>query len=247
MSDTTEDDRKAKTTLSLGGSRGKMSLKGGDSGTVKQSFSHGRSKSVQVEHKRKRVVERGAEGDGYGRRGPGKGRAGPATRGLTDAERENRERVLRVLRKTEGAGSEGSSLPPPPLVLGQQDEARALMAKIADALDYVGVLTGEFFSTDDGPVFNEMAPRVHNSGHWTIEGAAVSQFENHIRAVVGLPLGSTATAALPVTMRNLIGADIESVPALLADDAAHVHHYGKAAVRDGRKLGHVTWVGTTPV
>lgn len=139
-----------------------------------------------------------------------------------------------------------SSLPPPPIVRDQQDEARALMARIADDLDYVGVLTGEFFATDDGPVFNEMAPRVHNSGHWTIEGAVTSQFENHIRAVAGLPLGSTATTALPVTMRNLIGADVDTVPALLADGNAHVHHYGKAEVRNGRKLGHATWVGTNP-
>ncbi|WP_447765256.1 5-(carboxyamino)imidazole ribonucleotide synthase [Sphingopyxis panaciterrae] len=139
-----------------------------------------------------------------------------------------------------------SSLPPPQIVLDQQDEARALLAEIADALDYVGVLTGEFFATDSGPVFNEMAPRVHNSGHWTIEGAVTSQFENHIRAVAGLPLGDTATIALPVLMRNLIGHDIDSVPTLLADGAAHVHHYGKAEVRDGRKLGHVTWVGSSP-
>lgn len=139
-----------------------------------------------------------------------------------------------------------STLPPPQAVLDQQDEARALMAKIAEELGYVGVLTGEFFACDDGPVFNEMAPRVHNSGHWTIEGAVVSQFENHIRAVAGLPLGSTATAALPVVMHNLIGGGIETVPDLLADPACHVHHYGKAEVRDGRKLGHATWVGTSP-
>ena len=139
-----------------------------------------------------------------------------------------------------------SSLPPPQIILDQQDDARALLAKIADALDYVGVLTGEFFATENGPIFNEMAPRVHNSGHWTIEGAVTSQFENHIRAVAGLPLGDTSTTALPVTMRNLIGAEIEGVPALLADGAARVHHYGKAEVRDGRKLGHVTWVGTSP-
>ena len=139
-----------------------------------------------------------------------------------------------------------SSLPPPQIILDQQDEARALMARIAEDLDYVGVLTGEFFATDDGPVFNEMAPRVHNSGHWTIEGAVVSQFENHIRAVAGLPLGSTATVALPVVMHNLIGGGIETVPELLADPACHVHHYGKAEVRDGRKLGHATWVGTSP-
>ena len=139
-----------------------------------------------------------------------------------------------------------STLPPPQIVLDQQDEARALMARIAEDLDYVGVLTGEFFATDDGPIFNEMAPRVHNSGHWTIEGAATSQFENHIRAVAGLPLGSTDTAALPVVMHNLIGGGIETVPDLLADPACHVHHYGKAEVRDGRKLGHATWVGVPP-
>lgn len=139
-----------------------------------------------------------------------------------------------------------SSLPPPQIVLDQQDEARALMQAIADALDYVGVLTGEFFATDAGPVFNEMAPRVHNSGHWTIEGAVTSQFENHIRAIAGLPLGNTGTAALPVVMHNLIGTSIGTVPSLLADPGAHVHHYGKTEVRQGRKLGHVTWVGTSP-
>lgn len=138
-----------------------------------------------------------------------------------------------------------SSLPPPQMVIDQQAEARALLAKIADALDYVGVLTGEFFATDDGPIFNEMAPRVHNSGHWTIEGAVTSQFENHIRAIAGLPLGDTSTVALPVVMHNLIGGGIETVPDLLADPACHVHHYGKAEVRDGRKLGHATWVGTS--
>lgn len=139
-----------------------------------------------------------------------------------------------------------ASLPPPPVVADQQDEARAMMAGIAAALDYVGVLTGEFFATDAGPVFNEMAPRVHNSGHWTIEGAVASQFENHIRAIAGLPLGSTATRQLPVVMRNLIGADIAAIPALLADGNCHVHHYSKTEVRDGRKLGHATWAGAAP-
>lgn len=139
-----------------------------------------------------------------------------------------------------------ASLPPPPIVAAQQAEARAMMAEIAAALDYVGVLTGEFFATDAGPVFNEMAPRVHNSGHWTIEGAVSSQFDNHIRAIAGLPLGSTATRQLPVVMRNLIGADIAAIPALLADENCHVHHYSKTEVRDGRKLGHATWAGAAP-
>lgn len=139
-----------------------------------------------------------------------------------------------------------SALPPPAIVLEQQDAARAIAAAIAAGLDYVGVLTCEFFAHRDGPVFNEMAPRVHNSGHWTIEGAVTSQFENHIRAIAGLPLGDTATRALPVTMRNLIGASIHDLPRLLTDPHAHVHHYGKAEVRSGRKLGHVSWVGATP-
>ncbi len=139
-----------------------------------------------------------------------------------------------------------STLPPPQAVLDQQAAARDLMTRIAEELDYVGVLTGEFFATADGPVFNEMAPRVHNSGHWTIEGAGTSQFENHIRAVAGLPLGSTATRALPVTMRNLIGADIALIPDLLADENCHVHHYSKTEVREGRKLGHATWTGFAP-
>jgi len=139
-----------------------------------------------------------------------------------------------------------ASLPPPPVVVEQQGEAGAMMAEIADALDYVGVLTGEFFATDAGPVFNEMAPRVHNSGHWTIEGAVTSQFENHIRAIAGLPLGNTATRQLPVVMRNLIGADIALIPDLLADENCHVHHYSKTEVREGRKLGHATWAGASP-
>jgi len=89
-------------------------------------------------------------------------------------------------------------------------------------------------------VFNEMAPRVHNSGHWTIEGALTSQFENHIRAICGLPLGDTALAARGVEMRNVIGAAAEDWPAILSDPANRLHLYGKAAARPGRKMGHVT-------
>lgn len=147
----------------------------------------------------------------------------------------------------EGGILSASTLPPPAIVREQQDAARTIAAAVAGALDYVGVLTCEFFAADGGPVFNEMAPRVHNSGHWTIEGAVTSQFENHIRAIAGLPLGDTATRALPVTMRNLIGEGIHQVPRLLADPSAHVHHYGKAEVRGGRKLGHVSWVGAEPL
>lgn len=133
-----------------------------------------------------------------------------------------------------------STVPASPAIVAQVEEARALAAKVADALGYVGVLTLEFFATADGPVFNEMAPRVHNSGHWTIEGALTSQFENHVRAICGLPLGSTALAAKGVVMDNLIGDDAHDWPAILSDPANHLHLYGKAAVRPGRKMGHVT-------
>ncbi|MBF9153008.1 5-(carboxyamino)imidazole ribonucleotide synthase [Novosphingobium jiangmenense] len=133
-----------------------------------------------------------------------------------------------------------STVPASPVIVAQVEEARALAAKVADALGYVGVLTLEFFATADGPVFNEMAPRVHNSGHWTIEGALTSQFENHVRAICALPLGSTALAAKGVVMDNLIGDDAHDWPAILSDPANHLHLYGKAAVRPGRKMGHVT-------
>ena len=85
-----------------------------------------------------------------------------------------------------------------------------------------------------------MAPRVHNSGHWTIEGAVTSQFENHVRAICGLPLGDTGLAAKRVEMHNLIGAQADDWQALLGDGANHLHLYGKGASRPGRKMGHVT-------
>ncbi|ABQ69479.1 5-(carboxyamino)imidazole ribonucleotide synthase [Rhizorhabdus wittichii] len=118
--------------------------------------------------------------------------------------------------------------------------AKALAAKIVAELDYVGVLAIEYFDTAEGPVFNEMAPRVHNSGHWTIEGAVTSQFENHVRAICGLPLGSTALAAPRVEMRNLIGSQAGDWDLILSDPAAHLHLYGKGQARPGRKMGHVT-------
>ena len=136
-----------------------------------------------------------------------------------------------------------STIPPHRDILSQVDEAKALAVRIADALDYVGVLTLEFFASRDGPVLNELAPRVHNSGHWTIEGAVASQFENHIRAVVGLPLGSTALVLPKVSMQNLIGDDINNWPALAAEPGAHLHLYGKGAPSPGRKMGHVTRLG----
>jgi 5-(carboxyamino)imidazole ribonucleotide synthase len=136
-----------------------------------------------------------------------------------------------------------STLPAPAAVTEQVPAARELAGRMADALDYVGVMTCEFFATSAGPVFNEMAPRVHNSGHWTIEGAETSQFENHVRAICGLPLGDTRTIAPRVQMENLIGRDVERAAAILAEPGAHLHLYGKAEAREGRKMGHVTRIG----
>ena len=133
-----------------------------------------------------------------------------------------------------------TTVPAPPEITTHVPAARALARRIAEALDYVGVLAVEFFATPDGPIFNEMAPRVHNSGHWTIEGALTSQFENHIRAVCGLPLGLTTLAVKAASMQNLIGDDAHDWPAVLADPGNHLHLYGKAAARPGRKMGHVT-------
>ena len=120
------------------------------------------------------------------------------------------------------------------------EEARKAAAGIAAALGHVGVLTVEFFASRDGPVVNEIAPRVHNSGHWTIEGAFTSQFEQHIRAICDLPPGSTDLAASSVQMDNLIGDEVLGWESLLADPHAHVHIYGKGEARPGRKMGHVT-------
>jgi len=121
-------------------------------------------------------------------------------------------------------------------------EAEKLARRTADRLDHVGVLALEFFATPEGPLFNEMAPRVHNSGHWTIEGAVTSQFENHIRAICGLPLGATGLTGARVEMDNLIGNEAAGWAGILADPAAHLHLYGKGAPRPGRKMGHVTRV-----
>lgn len=133
-----------------------------------------------------------------------------------------------------------SAVPASARVAAQVGEARALARRVADALEYVGVLCLEFFATDKGPVFNEMAPRVHNSGHWTIEGALTSQFENHVRAICGLPLGDCGLATRGAVMDNLIGDAARDWARILSDPANHLHLYGKAAVRPGRKMGHVT-------
>jgi len=125
----------------------------------------------------------------------------------------------------------------------QAQEALQVATAIAEAIGHVGVLTVEFFATADGPVVNEIAPRVHNSGHWTIEGAVTSQFEQHIRAICGLPLGSTRRISPWATMENLLGDEIYQWPRLVAEPGAHVHLYGKGQARPGRKMGHVTRLG----
>jgi 5-(carboxyamino)imidazole ribonucleotide synthase len=136
-----------------------------------------------------------------------------------------------------------SEVPADPGLRSAVAEAEALARRIADELGYVGVLTLEFFAAAEGPVFNEMAPRVHNSGHWTIEGALTSQFENHIRAICGLPLGATSMVMPRVSMQNLIGGDVEAWQEILGDPSAHLHLYGKRDPRPGRKMGHVTRLG----
>src|SRR3546814_18164232 len=102
-----------------------------------------------------------------------------------------------------------STVPAGPLITAQADEAKALAGKVADALDYVGVLTLEFFAGEDGPVFHEMAPRVHNSGHWNLEGAITSQFENHILAICGLPLGRPNLVTAKTEQTKLNGDEVD--------------------------------------
>lgn len=132
-----------------------------------------------------------------------------------------------------------------PSQLGPQARAEALRIAglIATHLDYVGVFAVEFFAVRDGEghrlLVNEMAPRVHNSGHWTEAACTVSQFEQHIRAITGLPLGHTDRHS-DCVMENLIGADIDRLPKIAAEPDALIHLYGKAEARPGRKMGHVT-------
>ncbi len=136
-----------------------------------------------------------------------------------------------------------SVAPAPAIDDALQAQAESIAVRALDALQYVGILTIELFAVRQGQgsevrlVVNEMAPRVHNSGHWTIEGAETSQFENHLRAIAGLPLGSTAARGFSA-MRNIIGT-FPDTAAVLNIPGVHLHLYGKSA-RAGRKLGHVT-------
>ncbi len=127
---------------------------------------------------------------------------------------------------------------PAKLTPAQRTDAVLLAARILNALEYVGVLGVELFVTRAGLLVNEIAPRVHNSGHWTQAGCSVDQFEQHIRAVAGLPLGDGGRHA-DVVMENRIGNDIDRLPALLRERDVSVHLYGKGAPRPGRKMGHV--------
>jgi 5-(carboxyamino)imidazole ribonucleotide synthase len=128
-------------------------------------------------------------------------------------------------------------------------EARAIAEKIATALDYVGVLAVELFVVpgDGRPriLVNEIAPRVHNSGHWTLDGASISQFEQHIRAIAGWPLGKPVRHG-HITMTNLIGDEVNSYEQWLTIPGATVHLYGKGTPRPGRKMGHVTEIVAEP-
>jgi len=129
---------------------------------------------------------------------------------------------------------------PAKLTANQRTDAVLIAAKILNALDYVGVLGVELFVTPEGLIVNEIAPRVHNSGHWTQNGCAIDQFEQHIRAIAGWPLGDGSRHS-NVTMENLIGADVDRLPDLAKSGAA-IHLYGKADAKPGRKMGHVNRV-----
>ncbi|KEO61780.1 5-(carboxyamino)imidazole ribonucleotide synthase [Thioclava indica] len=120
----------------------------------------------------------------------------------------------------------------------QRTDAVLIAAKILNKLDYVGVIGVELFVTKDALIVNEFAPRVHNSGHWTQAGCAVDQFEQHIRAITGWPLGDGSRHA-DVEMENLIGDDMDRVPELASKPRTQIHLYGKAEVKPGRKMGHI--------
>ncbi len=141
-----------------------------------------------------------------------------------------------------GEGILRRTIAPAPGHLDVQAHAEAIAHKILGGLGYVGVLGVELFELADGRLLvNEIAPRVHNSGHWTQDGCACSQFEQHIRAVAGWPLGPTA-AHTQIEMENLIGSGVDRWRKIAADPRARLHLYGKGDPRPGRKMGHVNWV-----
>jgi 5-(carboxyamino)imidazole ribonucleotide synthase len=134
-----------------------------------------------------------------------------------------------------------ASLSPAPHLEGIEETAITFARRLAEELDYVGVFALELFEHEGNLLANEMAPRVHNSGHWTIEGAIISQFENHLRAVLGLPLGATRALGTSV-MLNWVGEIPDGLP-VLSEPLGHWHDYGKTA-RPGRKVGHATVTGS---
>jgi 5-(carboxyamino)imidazole ribonucleotide synthase len=149
-------------------------------------------------------------------------------------ENEHRDHILKISRVPASVPADVAT------------EARRIGGTIADAFNYVGVLAVEMFVVQTDGVtrllVNEIAPRVHNSGHWTMDGASVSQFEQHIRAVAGWPLGTPQRRGQRVEMTNLIGAEVDDYARWLSVPGASVHLYGKAHARPGRKMGHVTQV-----
>jgi 5-(carboxyamino)imidazole ribonucleotide synthase len=132
-----------------------------------------------------------------------------------------------------------STTVPASLSAAQRMDAVLLAGQILNALDYVGVMGVELFVTADGLIVNEIAPRVHNSGHWTQNGCDICQFEQHIRAVAGWPLGDGSRHS-DIRMENLVGADMDRVPELRKTNVA-LHLYGKSEVKPGRKMGHVNF------
>jgi 5-(carboxyamino)imidazole ribonucleotide synthase len=167
-------------------------------------------------------------------------------RELSVVAARGRDGELRAWPLTENwheSGILSASLAPAPVDAALQAQALAAARKVAEALDYVGVFALELFLKDGVLLANEMAPRVHNSGHWTIEGAQTSQFQNHLRAVLGLPLGDTRAVGHSV-MLNWIGQMPPAAP-VLAEACGHWHDYGKSA-REGRKVGHATFRADTP-
>ena len=152
-------------------------------------------------------------------------------------ENEHRDHILKISRA------------PAAIPEALAEQARTIAQQIANALNYIGVLAVEMFVVQEAGgakvLVNEIAPRVHNSGHWTLDGASISQFEQHIRAIAGWPLGKPVRHG-PVIMTNLIGSDIDSYQQWLTVPGATVHLYGKGPARPGRKMGHVTQVGAMP-
>lgn len=160
-------------------------------------------------------------------------------------------RPFPVARNRHEGGILVESVAPAPIEPAVAEAARSLGERIAVGLEAVGVTTAELFLRRDGTlVVNELAPRVHNSGHWTLDGAATSQFEQHVRAICGLPLGATDALA-PTAIVNLLGsgprrpARLVGTERALADPAVHLHLYGKREVVERRKMGHVTALGVS--